>query len=161
MAQSRTTRYYDPSYVRLRYPGGDVPPERGVCTDVVVRAFRKAGVDLQEEVHEDMKAHFGAYPDKWGLAGPDPNIDHRRVPNLMTYFERSGKALPLTHDAGDYRPGDVVAWRLGSGRDHIGVVSDHYSVDKGIYLVAHNIGYGVTIEDVLFAFEVTGHYRCF
>lgn len=155
-AQIGVTTRYDPSYVGLAYPGGDVPADRGVCTDVVVRAFRALGVDLQVEVHEDMAQHFAAYPRKWGLRGPDKNIDHRRVPNLMTYFERRGKSQPLD---GDYRPGDVVAWRLPSGQGHIGIVSGDPVSGTGRTLVIHNLGRGTVAEDVLHAFEIIGHYR--
>lgn len=156
--QTRYTTTYDASYVEIDYPMGDVPLDRGVCTDVVVRAFRKAGVDLQVEVHEDMAAHFGAYPDKWGLTKPDPNIDHRRVPNLQTYFTRRGKAVPVTTKASDYRPGDVVTWKVFD-RPHTGMVSDYYNPITRRYLVVHNIGSGARIEDVLFSWEITGHYR--
>jgi uncharacterized protein len=160
ISQSRVTRLYDPSYVRIPYPGGDVPEDRGVCTDVVVRAFRRAGVDLQKEVHEDMRANFRAYPKRWGLARPDSNIDHRRVPNLMTFFARRGKALPVSTRAESYRPGDVVTWDLESGLPHTGIVTDAVAA-PGRYAVAHNIGEGVKIEDVLFAWRITGHYRYF
>src|SRR2546429_2841892 len=122
--QPEQTRSYDPSYVKIAYPGGDVPLERGACTDVIIRAFRKGGVDLQKEVHEDMERNFAAYPAKWGLKSPDPNIDHRRVPNLMTFFERKGKALAITNNPEDYLPGDVVTWDLGNGSTHIGMVSN-------------------------------------
>ncbi len=147
---------YDPSYVRLAYPGGDVPLERGVCADVVIRAFRAIGVDLQVELHEDMRAHFAAYPRNWGLRGPDRNIDHRRVPNLMRYFERRGKRLALD---GAYEPGDVVAWRLPNGLHHIGVVAGERVPDAARHYVVHNIGAGARQEDVLYAFEIIGHYR--
>lgn len=159
-AQIRVTTSYDPSYVRLTYPGGDVPPETGVCADVVVRAFRKAGVDLQKEVHEDMTRKFKAYPQRWGLRRPDRNIDHRRVPNLMTFFKRAGKELPITAQAGDYLPGDVVAWDLGGGLTHIGIVSEERSSGGRRHMV-HNIGRGAQLEDVLFSWKVIGHYRYF
>jgi uncharacterized protein YijF (DUF1287 family) len=153
-SQVGVTRTYDPSYVRLTYPGGDVPPERGVCADVVVRAFRKVGVDLQVAVHEDMTRNFRSYPQLWNLRGPDRNIDHRRVPNLMKFFERRGKKLALE---APYEPGDVVAWRLPGGLYHIGVVS---SKKQGAdYQVVHNIGYGTQNEDVLRRFTIIGHYR--
>jgi uncharacterized protein YijF (DUF1287 family) len=160
IAQAGVTRLYDPSYVRIAYPGGDVPEDRGVCTDVVVRAFRRAGVDLQKEVHEDMRSNFGAYPKRWGLKRPDPNIDHRRVPNLQTFFARRGKSVPVSARAEDYRPGDVVTWTLESGLPHTGLVTDAVAA-PGRYAIAHNIGAGVQIEDVLFAWPVTGHYRYF
>lgn len=154
--QVGVTLHYDPSYVRLAYPGGDVPLERGVCADVVVRAFRAIGVDLQVAVHEDMRRNFGAYPRNWGLSRPDRNIDHRRVPNLMRYFERQGKQLP---HAGAYEPGDVVAWRLPNGLHHIGVVAEERVPRQSRPYVVHNIGAGARKEDVLYAFEILGHYR--
>jgi uncharacterized protein YijF (DUF1287 family) len=159
--QSTYTVSYDPSYVKLDYPGGDVPLDRGVCTDVVIRSFRKVGVDLQKEVHEDMTRAFALYPKKWGLARPDSNIDHRRVPNLMTFFERKGKALGVTNESADYQPGDIVTWDLGGGTPHIGVVTNVWSDATENYLIAHNIGGGVRVEDVLFNWRITGHYRYF
>jgi uncharacterized protein len=161
MAQVGKTLFYDPAYVSLSYPGGDVPLDRGVCTDVVVRAFRSAGVDLQRLVHEDMHAHFNAYPHRWGLRSTDSNIDHRRVPNLMTFFTRKGHSLSASKDPALYQPGDVVAWRLSNGLLHTGVVSDQRSSDGSHYLIIHNIGAGAKVEDVLFAFEIIGHYRYF
>ena len=161
LEQTKYTFYYDPSYIQISYPGGDVPLERGVCTDVVVRAFRKVGVDLQKEVHEDMKRSFAAYPTKWGLKRPDSNIDHRRVPNLKTYFERKGRALKITDNPADYLPGDVVTWDLGGGYDHIGMVTNLWSDDAQQYLIVHNIGRGAKVENVLFAWRITGHYRYF
>lgn len=152
---------YDPAYVRIPYPGGDVPRETGVCTDVVIRAFRTVGIDLQRTVHEDMRRGFAAYPQLWGRDSPDPNIDHRRVPNLMTYFRRAGKAVPISRTPADYRPGDVVAWDLGRGLRHIGVVSDRRSARSGRPLIVHNIGAGAREEDVLFAWRIIGHYRYF
>lgn len=154
--QIGVTTLYDPAYVSLSYPGGDVPLERGVCADVVVRAFRAAGIDLQAEVHEDMKRNFAAYPRNWGLRRPDRNIDHRRVPNLMKYFERQGKSLAL--DA-PYEPGDVVAWRLTNGLYHIGVVAEDRVPGAGRRYAIHNIGAGARKEDVLYAFKILGHYR--
>jgi len=150
--QVGVTRIYDPAYVRLRYPGGDIPRERGVCADVIIRAFRSIGVDLQREVHEDMRRNFTVYPQKWGLRGPDANIDHRRVPNLMTFFTRKHKAV-----GGEFVAGDVVAWRLPRGYYHIGIVSADRAGERP--LVVHNIGYGTQEEDVLFAYEIIGHYR--
>ncbi|HYH05534.1 MAG TPA: DUF1287 domain-containing protein [Thermoanaerobaculia bacterium] len=155
--QVGVTRSYDPAYRRLAYPNGDVPLHTGVCTDVVIRAYRHAGVDLQVLVHEDMKRNFSAYPKNWGLRTTDRNIDHRRVPNLATFFKRKGASLRVTKNARDYRAGDVVTWRLASGVPHIGIVSD--VVRRGRPLVVHNIGSGAQHEDVLFAYEVTGHYR--
>lgn len=157
-AQVGVTVRYDPAYVRLSFPGGDLPPDRGVCTDVVVRAYRALGVDLQVLVHRDMRAAWEAYPRTWGLKGPDPNIDHRRVPNLATFLRRQGAALPVTGSAGDYRPGDLVTWRLLSGVPHIGLVSDRRG-PSGRPLVLHNIGMGAKEEDILFANAVTGHFR--
>lgn len=155
--QVGVTRSYDPAYRRIAYPGGDVPLHTGVCTDVVIRAYRHAGADLQVLVHEDMKRHFSAYPKNWGLRRPDTNIDHRRVPNLATFFKRRGASLPVTRRGADYKPGDIVTWRLASGVPHIGIVSDVRRGDR--YLVVHNIGAGTRIEDVLFAYTLTGHYR--
>jgi uncharacterized protein YijF (DUF1287 family) len=149
------TLHYDPAYRRIAFPGGDVPRDRGVCTDVVVRAFRQVGIDLQVAVHEDMRAHFGEYPQLWGLRSPDANIDHRRVPNLMRFFERRGKRLP---PGATYEPGDVVAWRLPNGLLHVGVLA-HERAAAGHPLVVHNIGRGAQREDVLDAFEELGHYR--
>lgn len=159
--QTGVTTGYDPAYVRLQYPGGDVPPETGVCSDVLVRAFRKASVDLQKEVHEDMKAAWSRYPRKWGAPGPDTNIDHRRVLNLMTFFDRKGKAVPITTNREDYLPGDIVAWELGGGVPHIGIVSSLASESTKDFLIIHNIGAGTRAEDVLFNWKVTGHYRYF
>jgi uncharacterized protein YijF (DUF1287 family) len=158
--QVGVTLRYDPAYARIRYPLGDVPIERGVCADVLVRAFRAAGVDLQQLVHEDMRTHFPVYPHAWGLRGPDSNIDHRRVPNLETYFRRRGFALPITANAQDYQPGDIVSWRLPNGLAHIGLVSDRQVPDgSGRRLVIHNIGAGTQEEDVLFAWTQAGHFR--
>lgn len=150
---------YDPAYVVLDYPGGDVPANRGVCTDVVIRAYRKLGVDLQKQVHEDMKENFNLYPKNWGLKKPDKNIDHRRVPNLMTYFGRFGQTLPITQNASDYKPGDVVCWNLRGGITHIGIVSNKKSKDGKRYQIVHNIGWGQVLEDCLFDFKIIGHYR--
>ena len=161
LEQPKHTFYYDPAYVRIDYPGGDVPLERGVCTDVVVRAFRKGGIDLQKEVHEDMKRAFNAYPTRWGMARPDSNIDHRRVPNLRRYFERKGKSLPVSQEPADYLPGDLVTWDLGGGVDHIGMVTNVWSDAANRYLIVHNIGRGARLENVLFAWRITGHYRYF
>jgi len=155
--QVGVTRGYDGAYRKIGYPGGDVPLTTGVCTDVVIRAYRHAGADLQVLVHEDMQANFAKYPKSWGLRGTDRNIDHRRVPNLATFFRRNGKALPVTRRGADYAPGDIVTWRLSSGVPHIGIVSDVRSGDR--HLVVHNIGGGAQLEDVLFAYELTGHFR--
>ena len=155
-AQVGVTLLYDPAYRRIGYPGGDVPADRGVCTDVVVRAFRGIGVDLQREVHEDMRRSFAAYPQLWGLTAPDPNIDHRRVPNLMRWLERRGKVVGPDSAA---LPGDVVAWRLPNGLLHVGVVAEELASGATHRLVVHNIGAGARREDVLLAFERIGHYR--
>jgi len=152
---------YDPAYVRLTYPGGDVPADTGVCTDEVVRAYRAVGIDLQKEVHEDMAANFSAYPRKWGRSEPDPNIDHRRVPNLMVFFSRKGESLPITDRAGDYAAGDLVTWDLGHGLTHIGMVVDRKTLFTHRYMIVHNIGAGPKLEDVLFDWKITGHYRYF
>ena len=150
---------YDPTYFRIDYPNGDVPANRGVCTDVVIRAYRKVGIDLQRKVHEDMKANFSKYPKKWGLKSTDRNIDHRRVPNLMTFFGRKGISLPVTTSAKDYIPGDVVCWNLGGAVTHIGIVVNRKSADGVRYLIVHNIGSGQVLEDCLFNFTIIGHYR--
>ena len=154
---------YDPQYVRIPYPGGDVPADTGVCTDEVIRAYRALGIDLQKEVHEDIAASFSAYPNqrRWLLAHPDSNIDHRRVPNLMVFFSRKGTSLPVSTLADDYAPGELVTWDLGGGVPHIGIVVDQKSPETGRYLVVHNIGAGPKMEDVLFSWKITGHYRYF
>ena len=158
-SQIGKTTSYDPSYVGLSYPGGDVPLEKGVCTDVVIRALRGAvNLDLQKLVHEDMKVEFSAYPNIWGLKKPDPNIDHRRVPNLKTYFNRRGFSLPVTRRADDYLAGDLVTCTVGRNLAHIMVVSDKKTSD-GVPFVIHNIGSGTKEEDRLFEFPITGHYR--
>jgi uncharacterized protein len=155
---------YDPAYVRIPYPGGDVPPSTGVCTDEVIRAYRAVGIDLQKEVHEDMAAHISAYPRKWHRSAngansvTDPNIDHRRVPNLMVFFARHGQSLPLSADGSDYRPGDLVTWNLGGAITHIGIVVSEKSPQTGRYLIVHNIGQGPQMEDVLFNWKIIGHY---
>jgi len=149
---------YDPGYFIIDYPNGDVPKDKGVCTDVVIRAYRKLGIDLQKEVHEDMKANFDKYPKNWGLSQPDKNIDHRRVPNLMVYFERHGQVKPISCNPRDYIPGDLVCWNLGGGITHIGIVVDRKSTDGLRYLIVHNIGSGQVQADCLFEFEISGHY---
>ncbi len=156
--QVGVTLSYDPAYRQLSYPGGDVPMATGVCTDVVIRALRQQGLDLQEAVHRDMRAHFGLYPKNWGLSRPDSNIDHRRVPNLMTWFKRQGWSLPVSEAASAYRAGDIVTWDLGRGLTHIGIISDRQA-PAGPPLVLHNIGRGTQEEDILFAYRITGHYR--
>ncbi|MBX3243008.1 MAG: DUF1287 domain-containing protein [Acidobacteria bacterium] len=160
--QTETTTEYTQDYFVISYPGGDVPSETGACTDVVIRAMRSAGLDLQKEVHEDMKENFSSYPQKWGLKKPDTNIDHRRVPNLQTYFTRKKKNLPLKGENGDYQPGDIVSWDLnGKGMTHIGLVSNQQNKETGRYMIIHNIGAGAKLEDRIFDWEITGHFRYF
>lgn len=160
--QTKVTTNYTQDYFVIPYPNGDVPSETGACTDVVIRSFRHAGVDLQKEVHEDMAANFRAYPGKWGLSKTDTNIDHRRVPNLQTFFSRKGKALAITTSPENYKPGDVVSWDLdGKGMTHIGIVSNIWNERSQRYLIVHNIGRGTRMEDRLFEWKVTGHYRYF
>jgi len=149
---------YDPSYFSISYPMGDVPEGKGVCTDVVIRAYRKLGLDLQKLVHEDMKANFSAYPTIWGLKKTDTNIDHRRVPNLQTFFTRMGASKKITENASDYKPGDVVAWNLGGGTTHIGIVVDKVVKGTDRYYIAHNIGNGQELSDCLFSYKIIGHY---
>lgn len=159
-AQIGVTTRYDGAYVALAYPMGDVDRRTGVCTDVVIRALRDAhGVDLQQSVHEDMRRAFSAYPTIWGLSHPDRNIDHRRVPNLRRYFEREGRALPISEDTKDYLPGDLVTWTLGPGKPHIGIVSDRADTKTGEPLILHNVGAGTREQRFLFAYPITGHYR--
>jgi len=162
-ALERTTHYvrYDGSYLAIAYPGGDVPDGMGVCTDVVIRAYRKLGVDLQQLVHEDMAENFDLYPSRriWGLNSPDPNIDHRRVPNLQVFFQRHGTELPITYNPESYSVGDVVTWMLPGNLPHIGIVTDRISPSSGNRMVVHNIGAGPQLEDRLFDFPLTGHYR--
>ena len=150
---------YDPAYYVMDYPNGDIPADRGVCTDVIIRAYRKVGIDLQKEVHEDMKDNFDAYPKKWGLDKPDKNIDHRRVPNLMVFFSRHGQVRAITDNPVDYVPGDLVCWNLGGDITHIGIVVNRKSKDKKRYLIVHNIGAGQVLADCLFDFKIIGHYR--
>lgn len=150
---------YDPAYRRIPYPGGDVPLDRGVCADEIVRAYRALGVDLQVGVHEDMKRAFAQYPRGWGLSAPDSNIDHRRVPNLERFFERQGAALPARREARAYRAGDVVSWRLGGRVPHIGIVTHRRTRDGARPLIEHNIGAGPQLADALFAFPLAGHFR--
>ncbi|HJU84687.1 MAG TPA: DUF1287 domain-containing protein [Holophagaceae bacterium] len=159
-SQVGITLRYDHQYQRLKYPGGDVPLDRGVCTDVVIRAYRGLGLDLQVLVHRDMVAAWAEYPKDWGLKGPDANIDHRRVPNLATFLHRHGETLPIPRDPAAYRPGDIVVWRLPSGVPHIGIVSDRRT-PEGVPLMIHNVGYGTQEEDELFRNPITGHYRWF
>jgi len=156
--QVGVTISYDPVYRVLSYPGGDVPMETGVCSDVVIRALRGLTIDLQKEVHEDMAVHFSAYPHEWGLSKPDKNIDHRRVPNLKAFFKRRGCELSVSKQPDDYHAGDVVTWNVCGSLPHIGIVSDR-KTESGVPLVIHNIGRGTQEEDILFQYPVTGHYR--
>lgn len=149
---------YDPKYVKIAYPGGDVPSDMGVCTDVVIRSYRAVGIDLQKVVHEDMRSNFGEYPKIWGLRSPDTNIDHRRVPNLMTYFKRQGATLSVTKDKDDYKCGDIVVWKMNGGSKHIGIVVWRKG-SGGSPWVVHNYGAGPKAEDRLFDWEIIGHYR--
>lgn len=150
---------YNGRYIKIDYPMGDVPANIGVCTDVVIRSYRKLGIDLQELVHKDMKVNFKLYPKIWGLKKTDTNIDHRRVPNLEVFFERHGQMLPITKKASDYQPGDLVTWRLDGNLPHIGIVSNKKHPVSGRYQIVHNIGLGPQLEDVLFDYKVVGHYR--
>ena len=152
--------FYDSDYRKIDYPMGDVPAYKGVCSDVIIRSYRGIDIDLQKLLHEDIKANFSAYPSKrmWGLNKPDTNIDHRRVPNLEVFFTRKGKVKPITKNAEDYVPGDIVSWRLDNGRPHIGIVVNKKSWDNQRYLVMHNIGFGQVAEDVLFSWKITGHF---
>ena len=160
-AEERATQtvVYDGAYVRIAYPNGDVPADRGVCSDEIVRAYRLLGIDLQRLVHEDMARAFGAYPKRWGLPGPDSNIDHRRVPNLAAFFTRAGARLNVSAVGRDYKPGDVVAFVVAGHLPHIGIVTERWSSDGQRPLIMHNIGRGPQIEDVLFTLTLTGHYR--
>ena len=153
------TVQYDPAYTSIKYPNGDVASNKGVCTDVVIRAYRKMGVDLQKEVHEDMRDNFSLYPKKWGLKKPDTNIDHRRVPNLMVFFSRFGNVKPITQSSENYKPGDIVCYDLGGNVPHIGIVSNKKSVYGKHYQIIHNIGVGQVLEDCLFNYEIIGHYQ--
>lgn len=154
---------YVGAYVRMPYPGGDVPADTGICTDEIIRSYRAVGIDLQKEVHEDMLRNFAAYPSKrmWGLAQPDSNVDQRRVPNLMAFFSRKGEMLPITTRGEDYVPGDLVTWDLGGNVPHIGIVVNQKGAASERYMVVHNIGAGPKMEDVIFRWRITGHYRYF
>ena len=159
-AEERATHrvYYDPAYVSIPFPMGDVPANTGVCTDVVIRSYRAVGVDLQERVYRDMKGNFHRYPKIWGLKRPDTNIDHRRVPNLETFLKRRGAALPISSDPAAFLPGDVVTWRLPGGRPHMGIVTTQKS-RSGVPLISHNIGSGPQVEGMLFDLKIHGHFR--
>ena len=151
---------YDPAYRKIPYPNGDVPADTGVCTDVVIRSYRVLGIDLQQDMHEEITRHFAAFPNRqrWGLTKPDPNIDHRRVPNLQVLFARRGQTLPVTEDPADYLPGDLVTWSV-EGRPHIGIMVNRRRSGSDRYMVVHNIGLGPELEDMLFRYPITGHYR--
>jgi len=150
---------YDSNYFSIKYPNGDVPKDKGVCTDVVIRAYRKLGIDLQKEVHEDMKNNFSKYPKTWGLKKPDSNIDHRRVPNLQVYFTRFGQSFGTSEKASDYKTGDLVTWKINGKLPHIGIVTDKKNSDGKRNLIVHNVGAGQVLEDCLFKYDLTGHYR--
>jgi uncharacterized protein YijF (DUF1287 family) len=151
---------YTPNYVAIKYPNGDVPAKTGVCTDVVIRAYRKLGIDLQKEVHEDLKANFSKYPNlkKWGLKKPDTNIDHRRVPNLEVFFSRNGQKLAVTENPADYKTGEIVTWMINGKLPHIGIVT-HKKSSNGHPLIVHNVGNGQVLEDCLFRYEIVGHFK--
>ncbi len=159
MERTRHQITYDGSYQSIAYPGGDVSPDTGVCTDVIIRSYRALGVDLQVLVHEDIKANFAAYPARWGLHRPDRNIDHRRVPNLQTFFTRNGQSIAPDQDPKSWSTGDLVTWMLPGNRPHIGIVTDQKAPGSDDPLVVHNAGLGPQLEDVLFAWPITGHYR--
>jgi hypothetical protein len=159
LEQTRQQVRYDPAYIRIPYPGGDVPADTGVCTDVVIRAYRTLGIDLQKEVHEEMRRHFQLFPKHWGLGAPDSNIDHRRVLNLQTFFSRRGELLPVSMQGNDYQSGDLVTWTLPGNLPHIGIVATQRSQDGQRPMVIHNIGAGPQLEDRLFDFPISGHYR--
>ena len=160
-AVEQTTKnvVYDPTYFQIGYPNGDVPSDRGVCTDVIIRAYRAVGIDLQKEIHEDMVKNFDLYPKKWKMTETDTNIDHRRVPNLQIFFKRFGEELEISNNPESYLPGDIVTWNMPSGRPHIGLVSNFNK--NGVPLIIHNIGSGPKIDNALFKFEISGHYRYF
>lgn len=161
IARTQQDVTYDGAYFSIPYPNGDVPKDIGVCTDVIIRAYRSLGTDLQVLVHEDMSKDFNAYPSKriWGLSKTDKNIDHRRVPNLQAFFVRNGSVLPTTLKAKDYAPGDLVTWMLPGNLPHIGIVTDKVSETTGNPLIVHNIGAGPSLDDMLFSYKITGHYR--
>ena len=162
-AIERTTHQvtYDGRYFSIPYPGGDVPADRGVCTDVIIRSYRRIGVDLQQLVHEDMQNNFAKDPSRklWGLRQPDSNIDHRRVPNLQVFLARHGQQLTITNKSENYAPGDLVTWMLPGNLPHIGIVTDRYNQKTKTPMIVHKIGRGPVLEDMLFAFPITGHYR--
>lgn len=159
--QIKMTTGYDPNYIKINYPMGDVPINTGVCSDVIIRAFRNVDIDFQKLIHEDMLLNFKSYPNNWGSKMADPNIDHRRVPNLQKYFERQHKQIQVTKNDKDYLPGDIVTWKLPGNLDHIGIVSNVRVSNCERYAIIHNIGNGTQIEDILYSFPITGHYRYF
>jgi hypothetical protein len=159
VSQTTSKVEYDGSYRRIGYPGGDVPSNIGVCTDVVIRAYRAVQIDLQQQVHEDMRAAFDTYPKLWGLRSPDSNIDHRRVPNLQVFFRRKGAELPATRNPADYAAGDLVTWMLPGNLPHIGIVTGRRTSDGQRPMIVHNIGNGPELEDMLLRFPITGHFR--
>lgn len=159
LERTQHTVIYNGTYYKIDYPNGDVPAHFGVCTDVLIRAYRQLGIDLQVDVHQAMRRHFKQFPKLWGLSKPDRNIDHRRVPNLQTLFKLQGEELAITQKAKDYKPGDLVTWMVGGNRPHIGIVSDQKVAGTQRYKIVHNIGWGPRLEDMLFDFPITGHYR--
>ena len=161
LALTKDNVTYDGAYFTIPYPNGDVPKSKGVCTDVIIRAYRKLGIDLQQLVHEDMKKNFKSYPQKWQLKSTDKNIDHRRVPNLMTFFGKFGKTKAISTTPSDYKPGDIVTWNLPRNLTHIGIVVNKKSSDGNRYLIVHNIGGGQELSDCLFSYKITGHYSYF
>ncbi|SEO52561.1 hypothetical protein SAMN05444671_3684 [Flavobacterium sp. CF108] len=152
---------YDPAYFSIQYPNGDVPAKKGVCTDVVIRSYRKLGIDLQKEVHEDMVENFDAYPNlkNWGMTKTDTNIDHRRVPNLEVFFERKGIKLVVTQNSNDYKTGEIVTWMINDKLPHIGIVTNKKSKDGKRNLIVHNVGNGQVLQDCLFEYKIVGHFK--
>jgi uncharacterized protein len=152
---------YDPAYFSIKYPNGDIPATKGVCTDVIIRSYRRLGIDLQKEVHEDMVAHFSEYPNlkKWGMTKTDTNIDHRRVPNLEVFFERKGKKLAVSEKAEDYKTGEIVTWMINGKLPHIGIITKKKSEDGKRNLIVHNVGGGQNLDDCLFDYKIVGHYK--
>lgn len=152
---------YDPAYIEIPYPNGDIPKDKGVCTDVVIRAYRKLGIDLQKKVHEDMLTNFSKYPNlkKWGLKKTDTNIDHRRVPNLEVFFSRKGKQLPIPENPNEYKTGELVTWMINDKLPHIGIITNKKSPDGKRPMIVHNVGAGQVLEDCLFSYKIVGHYK--
>ncbi len=152
---------YDPSYFAIKYPNGDIPKNKGVCTDVVIRSYRKLNIDLQKEVHEDLKTNFSKYPNlkKWGLTKPDTNIDHRRVPNLEIFFSRKGQKVKITNNSDDYKVGEIITWMINNKLPHIGIITNKKSLDGKRPMIVHNVGNGQVLQDCLFSYEIVGHYK--